>query len=216
MDEQVDEVQVQGHGTHDSALAIVITRPQHFTDLLGIVSCQTQEYHNGDHADCGVEYGTAQENIDDHGHDDANQCPEQQLTPGRQILLGEVSVEGHGAEQATGEQEGREQAEPRVNVRQYGHTQPHHRAECDEEQLQGRAAELGQTEGHREDEGQGREQNHPLQRRAEDGGHGGGGLGRHERNECGEEQAEAHVAVDLAHRRVQRSDAITGRVCKQV
>ena len=101
--EDVDEVQIQGQCTVDGSLfgqfAVVGVVRVHLAQLLGIIGGQQHEHHQ---TDAAVQHRCAEAHAEQHAHkagdDQCKQRHHQLGAPAGQVFVGSGAVDGHQAE----------------------------------------------------------------------------------------------------------------------
>ena len=105
VEEQVDEIEVERQRAYGGELAGLraVGHGGHLLDFLRVPCGEADEYHHACEADNPLHRRAFHENVDNGADNEAYQCHEQECANARQVALGHVAVNRHGAEHGSGD-----------------------------------------------------------------------------------------------------------------
>lgn len=108
VEEEVDEVQIEGEGSEDGSFAAdgFIGVEADFKQTLGVVRGEEGKEDDTAAADEEVERADAPEDVDDAGDDEPDEQHEEGAPHGAEVAAGDSAVDGHGAEHDGGAAKG--------------------------------------------------------------------------------------------------------------
>lgn len=203
--EHVDEVEVQGKRTEQSAAAdgkavVHGSAFAHHAELLGIKSSETGEDDHAEHADGEIHGGVAEEHVHKARQQNTPQAHHEEAAHAGKITLGDHAEHAHAAEHACGDNEGLSHGSTGVHQKHRAEEHAHERGIQQEEtcgRTRGKHMDSGRDVHGQTDNGH-HEQNHHDGVGEQELHDGHVGRGKH-RRKGGDAESHGHPQINLLH-----------------